>query len=98
MAKALQNFELSALHFDSRLLLLGGILVGIAGLCIWLGGLRWAGQVAAVIGGLIGLICAYAFTDRAAPALVIAPVVAAGLAAFAKKPAIVLSARAARLW
>ncbi len=90
MAKALQNFEVYALQFDPRVLLLGGILVLIAGLCVWLGGLRWAGPIAAVIGGLTGLICAYAFSNRAAPEMIITPVIGTGLGAFLKKPIIIL--------
>jgi len=90
MAEALQDFELSSLHFDARLLLFGGILIVIAGLCVWLGGLRWLGPIAASISALAGLIGVYAFT-AAGPALVILPALAGALAAFAKKPVIVMS-------
>jgi len=90
MAGALQNLELSALYFDPRLLLLGGIVVVVSGLCVWLGGLRWAGLVAAFMGAVVGLICAYAFTNEAVVALILVPVIAAGLAVFLKKPVLIV--------
>jgi len=94
MAEALQNFELSALYFDPRLLLLGGFVVVVAGLGVWLGGLRWAGLIAAFLGAEVGLISACAFSSRARVAMIILPAVAAAVAALLKKPVIVLSGAA----
>ncbi|MBE0536421.1 MAG: hypothetical protein IH624_12200 [Phycisphaerae bacterium] len=90
MAEALRNLEISALHFEPRLLFFGGVGLLVAGLCVWLGGLRWATLLAAMIGAMAGLICT-SFAERRMAALVLMPIIAAGLAAFLKKPVIILS-------
>ena len=91
MAQSLQNFELSALHFASQLLVGGGIVVVLAGLCIWLGGLRWIKFLAAGLGALAGLIGACILTDGSATPLIAAALITGGLGCFVKKPLVILS-------
>ena len=94
MAQSLQNIEISALHFASQLLLGGGIVVVLAGLCIWLGGLRWIKFLAAALGALAGLIGASIFTDGGATPLIAAALITGGLGCFVKKPLVILSGAA----
>ena len=89
MAQALQNIEISALHFASQLLVPGGIAVVLVGLCIWLGGLRWIKFLAAGLGAMAGLIGACIFTDGSAMPIIAAALIAGGLGCFMNKPAII---------
>ena len=94
MAQSLQNIEISALHFASQLLVPGGIVVVLAGLCIWLGGLRWIKFLAAGLGALAGLIGACIFTDGGAMPIIAAALIAGCLGCFVKKPVVIFSGAA----
>lgn len=73
------------------ILLLGpGIALVIAGLFMWLGGLRWRKAVAAFAAAVAGLIGAYLLTDRQLLPLVLVPVVLAGLGLYFDRLIVVL--------
>ena len=91
MAQSLQNIEISALHFASQLLVVGGIVVVLAGLCIWLGGLRWIKFLAAGLGASAGLIGACIFTDGGAVPFIATALIGGGLGCFVKKPVVIIS-------
>ncbi len=82
------------MHFASQLLVGGGIVVVLAGLCIWLGGLRWIKFLAAGLGALAGLIGACIFTDGSATPLIAAALIAGGIGCFVKKPLVIFSGAA----
>ncbi len=94
MAQSLQNLEISALHFASQLLVPGGIVVVLAGLCIWLGGLRWIKFLAAGLGAVAGLTGACIFSNGGAMPLIAAALIAGGLGCFVKKPLVIFSGAA----
>ncbi|MCD6394348.1 MAG: hypothetical protein J7M40_12670 [Planctomycetes bacterium] len=94
MAQALQNIEISALHFASQLLVPGGIVVVLAGLCIWLGGLRWLKFLAAGMGAMAGLIGACIFSDGSATPIIAAALIAGGIGCFVNKPVVIFSGAA----
>ena len=94
MAQSLQNFEISALHFASQLLVGGGIVVVLAGLCIWLGGLRWIKFLAGGLGAAAGLTGACIFSNGGAIPLIAAALIAGGLGCFVKKPVVIFSGAA----
>ncbi len=89
MAEALHNLESSASYFYPGVLLFGGIVLVAAGLCTWLGGLRWAGAIAAFIGGTVGLIFSYSFLSRGTAAVIVSSLATGGFATLLKKPVIV---------
>ncbi len=73
------------------ILLLGpGIMLVIAGLIMWLGGLRWRKAVAAFAAAVAGLVGAYILTDRQLLPLVLVPVVLAGLGLYFDKLVVIL--------
>ena len=88
MAQLLRNFEFSAMHFAGQLLVPGGIIVVLIGLCIWLGGLRWIKFLAAGFGALGGLIGACIFSSGAA-GLIGSALLGGGFGCFLKKPVII---------
>lgn len=91
MAQSLQNLEISALHFAGQLLVPGGIVVVLAGLCIWLGGLRWIKFLAAGLGAAAGVTVACIFTNGGATPLIASALIAGGLGCFVKKPLVIFS-------
>ncbi len=82
------------MHFAGQLLVPGGIVVVLAGLCIWLGGLRWIKFLAAGLGALAGLIGACIFTNGGATPVIAAALIAGGLGCFVKKPLVIFSGAA----
>ncbi|MBN1817992.1 MAG: hypothetical protein JW828_11585 [Sedimentisphaerales bacterium] len=82
MLDILRDFEQAALHFSPQVLVLGGIGLVVLGLCIWLGGLRWARLFAGLIGASLGFLVAYFFTAGQTIALVLMTVIGAGFGMF----------------
>ncbi|MBN1125733.1 MAG: hypothetical protein JXA82_12050 [Sedimentisphaerales bacterium] len=90
MLDILRDFEKAALHFSPQVLVLGGIGLVVLGLCIWLGGLRWARLFAGLIGAGLGFAVAYFFTTGQTIALVLMTVIGAGFGMFFYRALLIL--------
>ena len=82
MLDALEKFQRLAVHFQPQLLIVPGLLLVLAGLCVWLAGLRWRKLIAAVVvallvGGIIKNFTGYSFAIIAAVSVVFAIIAAA---------------------
>jgi len=64
MTVILKNFEEIALGMPSILLIVAGIVFAGAGLCLWLGGLRWRIYTAVVFGLVAGLISSFLVSEN----------------------------------
>lgn len=67
-----------------------GIVLAASGLFMWLGGLRWLKAIAAFGAALAGVICAWFFTERQLVAMVLFPVILAGIGIYFHKVIVVL--------
>jgi len=94
MAQSLQNLELSALHFAPQLLFAGGVIVVLAGLCAWLGGLRWTALFATALGTTAGLTVACIFTSATPGPLVAVGLISGGVGCLLKKPLVIFTGAA----
>ncbi|MCE5187112.1 MAG: hypothetical protein LLF76_13400 [Planctomycetaceae bacterium] len=74
------------------ILLAPALVLAGGGLLIWLGGIRWMRLIAAIVGALLGLLCAWLWTDRSLIPMVICAVVVFGLSLLLYKFMIVLLA------
>ena len=71
------------------LLAVPGVVLGLLGLCLSLGGLRWLKPLAAFTAAGAGLTCAWLFTDRSLVPMVCFTVIPAVVALFLDKPVVV---------
>lgn len=67
-----------------------GLVLVATGLFMWLGGLRWLKTVAAFSAATAGLLCAWFFTDRQLVAIILFPVILAGLGMYFNKIVVVV--------
>jgi hypothetical protein len=94
MSEALENLERASQHFAPEILLAGGILIVVAGLTTWLGGLKITPWIAAMIAALAGLTVALVFITPSVISICAMTAVPAGIACFLKKPIVIFAGAA----
>lgn len=75
-------------------LLAPALVVTVAGLCIWLAGIRFLKLIAALTAAGAGFVCAWHFTDKQLVPLLLFAVIPLALSFFLSKPIVVLLAAA----
>jgi hypothetical protein len=82
MIEALRHIEHVGLQVPGWMPVICGVILGFAGLCLWLGGLRWAKVLATLLGGAIGFGCALIFTEGQTVAVIVISAIGAGFGLF----------------
>ena len=91
MYQALHNFEQASRVFLPLVTVALGIISLILGLCLWLSGLRLIKIIAAVLGALLGCLCAYLVAKGKMGAIILSTVIGAGFALFFQKQTLILT-------
>jgi len=92
MLEVLKSFEEISLRLAPAVLAASGVVFLIGGLCVWLGGLRWARAAAGILAALFGGLCGFLMAEGEIAAIVITAAVAAGFAMLFEKVALTLVA------
>jgi len=92
MLEVLKSFEEISLRLAPAVLAASGVVFLIGGLCVWLGGLRWARAAAGILAALFGGLCGFLMGEGEIAAIVITAAVAAGFAMLFEKVALTLAA------
>lgn len=91
MSEALKNLELASLHFAPEILVLGGIGVVVAGLAVWLGGLKFTAAIAAVTAAAIGLVVCLLFVTPSPVTICAVTMIPAAISCLLQKPFAILA-------
>ncbi len=90
MLDIFKQIELTALYFAPKALCIPGLMCLAAGLCLWLGGLRWKSMTAAMAGAIAGGASAFFVFNGHMAATIILALLAAILAIVFRKAVIVM--------
>lgn len=85
MFEAIEYYQSLAEKFDSRILFAPGIVVVLAGLCIWLAGLRWRKVLGAFAGGCFLAAIGLCIGDYGWPIMIIVTLIGIALGALIEK-------------